>query len=89
MLVSLQELIREHLHLDQSPAFLTSEDFIRSNEIITTKWSIYLTIGHFVLIISLDLMKSPEVRKAGDRSIYLDHFFYLVPKIFLDKDIWF
>ena len=24
----------EHLHLDQSPAFLTSEDFIRSNEIL-------------------------------------------------------
>ena len=40
-------------------------------------------------MISLDLMKSPEVRKAGDRSIYLDHFFYLVLNNFLDKDIGF
>ena len=41
------------------------------------------------MMISLDLMKSPEVRKAGDRSIYLDHFLYLVPNNFLDKDIGF
>ena len=46
-------LIREHIYspqlqmnsltllLDQSPAFLTSEDFIRSNEIVRTKWHIY------------------------------------------------
>ena len=40
-------------------------------------------------MISLDLMKSPEVKKAGDRSIYLDHFFYLVLNNFLDKDIGF
>ena len=28
----------------------------------------YLKIGHFVLMISLDLTKSSEVRKAGDQS---------------------
>ena len=34
----------------------------------------YLKIGHFVLMISLDLTKSSEVRKAGDRSIHnIDH----------------
>ena len=27
--------------LDQSPAILTSDDFIRSNEIVRTKWPIY------------------------------------------------
>ena len=27
--------------LDQSPAFLNSDDFIRSIEIIRTKWPIY------------------------------------------------
>ena len=27
-------------YIDQSPAFLTSDDFIRSNEIIRTKWPI-------------------------------------------------
>ena len=27
--------------LDQSPDFLTSDDFVRSNEIVTTKWPIY------------------------------------------------
>ena len=29
---------RKLSHLDRSPAFLTSDDFIRSNEIIKTKW---------------------------------------------------
>ena len=29
------------LQLDQSPAFLTFDDFVRSNEIVRTKWSIY------------------------------------------------
>ena len=37
--------------LDRSPAFLTSDDFIRSNEIIRTKWRIYVVIGHFILMI--------------------------------------
>ena len=36
--------------LGQSPTFLTSDDFIRSNEIIRTKWRIYEVIGHFVLM---------------------------------------
>ena len=39
------------LLLDRSPAFLTSDDFIRSNEIIRTKWPIYVVIRHFVLTI--------------------------------------
>ena len=51
-----QEEIANELHtkkkyLDWSPAFLTSDDFIRSNEIIRTKWPIYAVIGHFVLTI--------------------------------------
>ena len=29
------------LLLGRSPAFLTSDDFVRSNEIIRTKWLIY------------------------------------------------
>ena len=39
------------LHIDRSPAILTSDDFIRSNEIIRTKWLIYVVISHFVLTI--------------------------------------
>ena len=35
----------------RSPAFLTCDYFIRSNEIIRTKWPIYVVIGHFVLMI--------------------------------------
>ena len=38
-------------YVDRSPAILTSDDFIRSNEIIRTKWPIYVVIGHFVLTI--------------------------------------
>ena len=37
--------------LDRSPAFLTSEDFMRSNEFVRTKWSIYYIISHFVLML--------------------------------------
>ena len=37
--------------LDRSPAILTSDDFIRSNEIIKTKWPTYYAINHFVLTI--------------------------------------
>ena len=37
--------------LDRSPAFLSSDDFKRSNEIIRTKWPIYVVISHFVLTI--------------------------------------
>ena len=38
--------------LDQSPTFLTSDDFIRSNEIIRTKWPTYKVMCHFVQMIS-------------------------------------
>ena len=34
-----------------SPAILTSNDFVRSNEIVRTKWPIYQVIRHFVLTI--------------------------------------
>ena len=44
-------MLKLHTLLDRSPAFLTSDDFIRSNEIIRTKWPIYVVIGHFVLTI--------------------------------------
>ena len=37
--------------LDRSPAFLSSDDFKRSNEIIRTKWPIHVVISHFVLTI--------------------------------------
>ena len=37
--------------LDRSPTILTSDDFIRSNEITRTKWPFYVVIGHFVLTI--------------------------------------
>ena len=46
------------IHIDRSPAFLISDDFIRSNEIIRTKWPIYLLISHFVLMISSECKKS-------------------------------
>ena len=36
------------MFVDRSPAFLTSDDFIRSNEIIRIKWPIFVVIGHFV-----------------------------------------
>ena len=39
------------LLLDRSPAFLTSNDFIRSNKIIRTKWLIHVVISQFVLMI--------------------------------------
>ena len=42
---------QDRFYVDRSPAFLTSDDFIRSNEIIRTKWPIYVVIGHFVLTI--------------------------------------
>ena len=38
-------------YIGGSPAFLTSDDFVRSNEIIRTKWPIYQVIRHFVLTI--------------------------------------
>ena len=44
--------------LDRSPVFLTSDDFIRSNEIIRTKWPIYEVICHFILMISSERKKS-------------------------------
>ena len=53
-------------YLDQSPAILTSDDFIRSNEIIRTKWPIYVVINR--PFCSNDLMISSEVRIAGDQS---------------------
>ena len=30
-----------NIHVDQSPVSLTSDNFIRSNEFIRTKWPIY------------------------------------------------
>ena len=45
------------LLLDRSPAFLTSDDFVRSNEIIRTKRQ-NVVIGHFVLMISSERKKS-------------------------------
>ena len=45
------QIYKNTAEIDQSPAILTSDDFIRSNEIIRTKWPIYVVIGHFVLTI--------------------------------------
>ena len=36
--------------INQSPAFLTSDDFVRSNEIVRKKWPIYEIISHFDII---------------------------------------
>ena len=47
---------------------------------VRKKWPIYLVIGHFVLMISIDLMKSSEVRKAGDRSNSICHMSDLCQK---------
>ena len=47
----LTSALQEPGYLDRSPAFLTSEDFISSSEIIRTKWPIYVLIGRFVLTI--------------------------------------
>ena len=44
-----------------------SDDIIRVLE--QNGWLLTWYIGHFVLTISLDLTKSSEVRKAGDRPI--------------------
>ena len=50
--------------LGRSPAFLLcSDDIIRSLE---QNGGLLHKFGHFVLMISLDLMKSLEVRKVGD-----------------------
>ena len=43
--------LRTLKNIDRSPAILTSDNFMRSNEIIRTKWPIYVVIGHFVLMI--------------------------------------
>ena len=43
---------QKYIYLDRLPAFRTSDDFLRSNEIVRTKWLIYWAIiSHFVLII--------------------------------------
>ena len=51
-----------HTYLDRSPAFLTSDDIIRSNEIIRTKWLIYVVIQR---------KYHQNVRKAGDQPNFL------------------
>ena len=38
----------------------------------------YYIIGHFVLIISLDLMKSLEVRKAGERPSNAKNLYFII-----------
>ena len=55
-------------NLDRLPAFLTSDDFIRSNEIIRTKWPIYEVIRHFVVMI---YWYHQNIRIAGDWSKYI------------------
>ena len=39
--VDLGEMPKYTKYLGRSPAILTSDDFVRSNEIIRTKWPIY------------------------------------------------
>ena len=48
---------------DSSPAFLTSDDFIRSNEIIGTKWLIYYLLSYQPFCTD-DLMISLECKKS-------------------------
>ena len=42
---------QKYIYLDRLPAFRTSDDFLRSNEIFRTKWPTYYVIGHFDLTI--------------------------------------
>ena len=58
-------------YLDRSPAFLTSDGSVRSNEIIRTKWQIYVVIGHFVLTILSE-------RKKNRRSTYIYVYHYIM-----------
>ena len=53
----------EVLQLDPSPAFLTSDDFVKSNEIVRTKLPIYLVISHFFLTTN-DLMISSDCKNS-------------------------
>ena len=46
------------LLIDRSSAVLTSDNFIRSNEVVRTKWLIYSAIGYFVLMISSECKNS-------------------------------
>ena len=75
---SVSPIMQFTLYLDWSPTFLTSDDFIRSNEIIRTKWRIYIAIGHFVLLIK---SYHQNVRKAGDWPNCL--LFFLLISIYL------
>ena len=74
---SVSPIMQFTLYLDWSPTFLTSDDFIRSNEIIRTKWRIYIVIGHFVLLIK---SYHQNVRKAGD---WPNCLFFLLISIYL------
>ena len=47
----LSQLLGQNIQIDHVPAFLISDDFITSNEIVRMKWRIYQVIGHFVLTI--------------------------------------
>ena len=47
----LSQLLGQNIQIDHIPAFLISDDFITSNEIVRTKLPIYLVISHFVLTI--------------------------------------
>ena len=72
--------------LDRSPAILTSDDFIRSNEIVRTKWPIYQVIGHFVLTI---YWYHQNVRKGGDRSTYFTFIHLMKEKWFCNEHLTF
>ena len=56
--------------LDRSPAILTSDNFIRSNKIIRTKWPIYVAIGHFVLTSRKFNSKASHPQNKGQNKTF-------------------
>ena len=57
-----------NIHVDQSPVFLTSDDFIRSNEVIRTKWPNYVVCNQSFCSNNL-MISSERVRKVIDLKV--------------------
>ena len=49
------------VQLDRSPAFLTSDNFIRSNEIFRTKWPIYVVISKGLKVLVFEVYPELEL----------------------------
>ena len=71
--------------LYRSPAFQTSDDFIRSNEIIKTKWLIYVILDRHHVWRSLD--PTPDISKdfVKEKKAFRLHFFFSCIFLFYSK----